>query len=161
MKNYITTVSAIAILVCIVSCSKKNDSEIVFIDTIKVFEGFDMKKDYDKKLENDLVKESQLMDSVNQLLNKATQANDELGILKLKKDYFLAEKILNEKFQKLSQKYTSEVNERLNEYIKEFGKKNEYDFILGSSGQGNIMYVKEGHEVTSEVISFVNENYSK
>jgi outer membrane protein len=163
MHNQILFKTAIIafLFISIVSCSESEKQKIVFMDTFKVFEGFEMKKDYDQKIEKELKYESQLLDSVGVLLNSATQTKDELAVMKFKKDYYIAEKLFNEKLQTLSQKYTSEVNTRLNEYLKEYGKEKGYDFILGSSGQGNIMYVQESNEVTEDVLKFVNVKYSK
>jgi outer membrane protein len=158
MKKYFTL---LIITIALFSCENSENQKIVFMDTIKVFEEFEMKKDYDTKMEKDLKSESQLVDSIGTLLNEATQVKDEALIMKLKKDYFIVEKVFNEKFEKLSQQYTSEVNTRLNDYLKDFGKENGYDFILGSSGQGNIMFVKESNDKTKDILKYVNSKYSK
>jgi outer membrane protein len=137
---------------------KTDNQKIVFIENAKVFEQFNMKKDYDKKIEKDMLMESQLIDSIGVLINKNAQS-DSLILLKLKKDYYIAEQLFNKKFQELSSKYTSDVNIRLNTYIQDFGKKFNYDFILGSGGQGNVMFVKKNQDVTEDIIKYINEKY--
>lgn len=138
----------------ITSCS--SDQKIVYIDMARVFEGFEMKKDYDARIEKDLSAESHLLDSVNKLMQTAS---DSISIQKLKKDYYLAEQVFNSKFQSLSQQYTSDVKKRLNQYINEFGEANGYSFILGANGQGSIMYAAKEGDVTKQLIEYVNKKY--
>ena len=152
---------AVLTALMLVSCSSEDRlKSIGFMQNIKVFEEFAMKKDYDKIMEDEMKNEMNLLDSLGVLLKGNVDQQDSLLIYKLKKDYFLAEQLYNSKFEQLSTKYTTEVNERLNTYIKEFSKEKGYIFILGSGGQGNVMYVEETHDVTEELIKYVNNKYS-
>ena len=66
----------------------------------------------------------------------------------------------NHKFQENSTRYTQEVNERLNQYIEQYAEENGYDFILGSNGQGNVMYAKKENNVTDDLIKYINNEFN-
>lgn len=144
------------------SCSDKSaEKQIVFMDTAKVFEQFEMKKDYDTKLEKDLINESNLLNTISTKIDAAQKQNDVQNVQLLEKDFAGAQQLFNQKFQSLSNQYTQEVNTRLNDYLKSFGKENNHWIILGSSGQGNVMYVTDQADITEEVVKYVNTKYSK
>ncbi|WP_139926240.1 OmpH family outer membrane protein [Hymenobacter sp. DG01] len=59
------------------------------------------------------------------------------------------------------QKLDKEVLDEVNAYIKQYGKEKGYDFILGATDNGNIVYAAEGTDVTEEVLKGLNEQYAK
>ena len=69
----------------------------------------------------------------------------------------------NIKLEEYQKHFTSTVSEqvweRLNGYIIEYGQENNYEMIFGASGNGNIMYSKEGFDITEQVINYANEKY--
>lgn len=135
-----------------------SNKRTVVIDSFKVFEGFQLKKDYDAKIEKEFEAEKAQLDSMGYKFNTL---KNPLEIDALKKQFVIRKQQFDEKFQSVSQKYTNEVYERLNTYIKEFGKKNNLGVIIGSNGQGNVMYRDEAMDVTDKLLAFINEKYSK
>ena len=135
-----------------------SNKETVIIDSFKVFEGFQLKKDYDVKIEKEFAAEKAELDSMGYKFNTL---KNPLEIDALKKQFVIKKRQFDEKFQAVSQKYTNEVYERLNTYIKEFGKKNNFGIIIGSNGQGNVMYRDDAMDVTEKLITFINDKYSK
>ncbi|MBL4863191.1 MAG: OmpH family outer membrane protein [Crocinitomicaceae bacterium] len=161
MKKSIYSVLIVMIATLIVSCNGDGNSQrIVFMENAKVFEKFEMKKDYDKLIERDLSNEVKQLDSLGLEINKQITLGDSLSVFKLKKQYYIIEQQYNKTFESISSKYTNEVNDRLNEYLKLFSEEKGYDLILGSSGQGNVMYIKEGVDISDELIKFINHKYS-
>lgn len=59
----------------------------------------------------------------------------------------------------LSDKYTADIWKEINRYISDYGKENGYDFIFGASGSGNLMFAKDAHNVTEDIIEYVNRRY--
>lgn len=160
MKKF--TLINIVIAIVMLSCqdSSSCDKKIVFMNNNKVFEEFEMKKDYDLKISQDLAEELQNIKAIEseiQKLSSSNKANPE----ELKLTYLQAQQSYNAKFEELSVKYTSEVNERLNEYIKKFSNENNYDFILGSGGQGNVMFVNDSLNITESLIKYINKCYGQ
>lgn len=137
------------------------ENKVVFIENIKVFENFQMKKDYDKMIEKDLMIESVSIDSLGKSVNDIVNSTsmDKKLIEAKKAQYFSAKQAFDNKFAQLSKEYTAQVYERLNIYLKEYGKKKGLKLILGSNGEGNVMYVEKGVDVTEDVISYINNKY--
>lgn len=135
-------------------------NSIVYMDKIKVFDNFQMKKDYDLLIEKELMPERSALDAS---ANKINQFNskDTTHLFELKKDYFIKKEAFDQKFKQSSEKYTMAVYEKLNAYIKEFAESKSYDFVLGTSGEGNIMYVSDSKDISEELIVFINTKYNK
>jgi len=161
--NYIVIVIALVSLgLSVFLLLNKQSDEVqlktVFMDSFLVFEEFEMKKDYDKRLEGEIGTEQAALDALGAQLNATT---DPLKIAALKKEFTVKKLAFDEKFNAVSQQYTSEVYKRLNDYIKAYGKKHHYGVILGSNGQGSVMYVDEKQDVTKDLIKYINQQYAK
>ncbi len=50
---------------------------------------------------------------------------------------------------------------KVKEYVKEYGKNNDYTYIFGSNESANIMYAKDGLDITEEILEKLNESYKK
>jgi outer membrane protein len=150
-----------AVTVLVVACGEDKqtaEGSIVFMDNFKVFEEFEMKKDYDAMLEQQLGTEQSKLDSLSTILNGL---KDPLEIAKQKKTLFEAQQVFDQRFGGLSDKYTQEVYQRLNKYIQAYGKQNGYRMIMGSNGQGSVMYVDTTANVTADLIKYINKEYTK
>jgi outer membrane protein len=55
--------------------------------------------------------------------------------------------------------YKAQIGKQLNQYIKDFGNKNGYDFILGKDESFNVPFAKENRNITADVKKYVNEVY--
>jgi outer membrane protein len=161
MKHYVIAVMALfAFIVATASCGGKETPapKIVFMDNFKVFEAFEMKKDYDKMIEKQLGSEQLQLDSMASVLN-ALQNPVQIDVKK--KQLFEAQQAFEQRFQSLSDQYTQEVYARLNTYIKAYGKEKGYTMIMGSDGQGSVMYVDTTVNITTDLIRYINKEYTK
>lgn len=61
--------------------------------------------------------------------------------------------------QELSDKYTVDLWKEINQHLTHFGKERGYDFIFGATGNGTIMFANDAHDVTNEVITYLNTQY--
>lgn len=136
-------------------------NKVVYIDNIRVFNEFQMKKDYDLLIEKDLIIESKKLDSIGQFVSKLDRTPNVIPayLASQKQIYFSYKQDFEEKYQKLSKNYTQQVYERLNAYVAEFGEQKEFRIILGTNGDGGIMYVAKNADVTELVISYINKKY--
>lgn len=101
-------------------------------------------KAYEKERSGMSAKERQLKEEI--LRNKQQQVNQYQDAVKLK---------ARDQEQLLTQ---SAVN-LVNDYIKEYGKKKGYDYILGATGQGNIVYARESKDITKVILEGLNKEY--
>jgi hypothetical protein len=66
---------------------------------------------------------------------------------------------IQKKLKEEDQKATQTVINDINDYVKEYGKKHNYDIIFGASGAGNIMYAKESTDLTEVVLEGLNKEF--
>ena len=50
---------------------------------------------------------------------------------------------------------------RVKKFLKQYGKKEGYDYIYGTGVTASVLYAKEQYDITKDVIKALNENYSK
>jgi len=55
--------------------------------------------------------------------------------------------------------YSTMVISQMNQYIKEYGKENEFDLILGTTNTGNVLYGDESIDLTNDLVRYINEQY--
>lgn len=120
----------------------------------EVFNGFAGKQELENKLNVVKAQHKAWADSVILLL----QTKESQSLLKVYQDN-LANFQLQE--QELSQRYTSDIWKQINHYLAEFGKEKGYVFIFGASGDGNLMYADDTHNITMEVVTFINMKYKE
>lgn len=144
----------------------KGRTRMVYVNTYSLYNEFKLKKELEEKLKKTGLARRVLLDSikgkiqllsVRQVGSETEDRNQELNMLK--EAYFMKEKEINKENDVQAQSYTDQVWEQLNQYIKDYGDAKGYDYILGATGQGNLMYAKESNDITKEVIEFVNERY--
>lgn len=83
------------------------------------------------------VKIKSLEQEVYQFVNKMNQSNTE-------EDKKLTEGILNQ----------------INSFVSDYGKKNEYKIIFGTTSSGNLMYAEDNMDITEEILNVMNQNYT-
>ena len=51
------------------------------------------------------------------------------------------------------------VVEKMRKYVKEYGKKNGYDYIYGTGDAASVLYAKDGFDITEKIIKELNDKY--
>lgn len=144
--------------------------KIYFVDNIKLFSSFSMKKQLEKELIISQKKDEVHLDSLRMMLNglyssmaDSKNKNNEAMIIRsrqLEQHIAASEMEIAEKNERLVHDTDEKIWTRLNRYVSEYGEKNECKLILGSSGNGNIMYGVQQVDITTAVIDFVNQRYT-
>lgn len=147
---------------------KEQQLKVGYIQINQVFEEFDMKKDMVEKLKLETKAKRDLVDSLAvgvQLLSDEISNSDEPteameSALQYKRvQYFNHRQEYENMMQEKTQQYDQEIVGRLNNLVKDYAKKNKYDFIYGADGSGFLMYGSKGHDVTEQVIQYLNKIY--
>jgi outer membrane protein len=68
---------------------------------------------------------------------------------------------LDKKAAEEDQKMTEGVLNQINSHIKVYGESNGYDAIFGTTSNGNLLYGKDGIDITEEILKELNGNYMK
>jgi len=137
-----------------------------YIDIPKVYEAFLLKKELAAKFENTRNARQQVLDSLKLKLQVLKHHIDDPGSENEQKEY---QQILQEYYsqeerfaqdnQTQSNQYNDQVITQLNQYVADFGEKNNYDIIFGANSDGSIMYAKNVHDISEDIISYINMRY--
>jgi outer membrane protein len=100
-------------------------------------------KSYEKERSRMTNKEKELKEEL--LRNKQMQINQYQEAIKLK---------AKDEEQLLTQTAVNAIND----FIKEYGKKHGYKYIIGATGQGNLLYANEGNNITDKIIIGLNND---
>lgn len=134
----------------------------------EVYNGFDLKKETEKKFLHTKNARDKVLDSLAlevQLLGKKIEAEQEKNTETInqfntkREEYYQRRKTYEEDNNALSKQYDQEILTQLNQYVKDFGNEHNYTYIFGNDGNGSLMYGKDAKNVTPEVIEYINDKY--
>ena len=126
---------------------KESTSRQGYILNQKVFDGFEGKKELALELQQLETQHKAWVDSV------LTVPGDNQAMINARAEAFRAH------VASLSERYTSDIWNRINTYVSAYGREHGYAYIFGASGEGNIMYAGESEDITEDVVKYINERY--
>ncbi|MBN4061731.1 OmpH family outer membrane protein [Bacteroidales bacterium AH-315-I05] len=145
-----------------------NQPKVAYLKTNELYDGFELSKELDNKYMVTQTARKELLDSLKirlQVLSREIEINqikqgEEIKRFQvLREEYYLKEQQFSEDNKALMQQYNNQILNQLNQYVQEYGEKYNYQFILGASGSGSLMYANEQDNVTKEVLKYANERY--
>ncbi len=166
MKKYIQPLLLVLLVAFAVFWSSFNSKKIAYVNTISVYDGFKMKKELEDKYKKVQLTRQNLLDSIRfkieyiSVKGKDLTDSDRSQINELQRSYLYKEKEFNSNNEATGQQYTEQIWKQINQYLEDYGKENNYDIIFGANGQGNIMFAKEGDDITKDVSEYINKKYS-
>ena len=153
--NLIAVVTLLSI-VSVYLLNKESRQKIVHFDNAKVFSEFNLSKELSALGMQQINPQKKKVDSLVVILQQKENLKNKEEIERL----FMTE---NTKLQKMSETISNQTNyqiwSRINEYAKAFGDQKEYQIILGTTGNGNIMYAESSVDVTNDFIAYANKKY--
>lgn len=143
------------------------EKKIVFVKTGELFDGFEMKKELERSFISVQSGRKQQLDSlelelnmINNQIGQDGRKQDLIEIFEVKRDFFLQRKEQFEEDDALMQdQYTSKIKKQLNQYVADYGKEHNCDYILGAEGSGALMFAKDKDDVTKDVLMYINKKY--
>ena len=133
-----------------------------------LYNGFDMKKEMEKKYLEVKNAREKILDSLEVELkmigSRIRQENgkDKARIASFegkRNDYLELKKTYGEDDAALSKKYDQQILAQLNQYVKNYGEQNKYSYIFGNDGNGSLMYAADAENITKEVTAYINLKY--
>ncbi len=133
--------------------------EIVYIDNIRLFNGFNMTKDLNKINGDKIKKQKKKLDSL-YIIYDIFRDNDQTDKLEaLGTQLRNEDQVLNAMNKRFSNEISQTVWNRLNTYVDEYSTANDYKIVLGTQGNGNVMYAQKEKDITDEVLNYSNSRY--
>jgi outer membrane protein len=169
-KNILIMVMSVTLLagaVALILIMNKPKTGYVLIE--QVYSNFDFKKELEKKYDSIKMERKKIIDSLEMNLRLAElQLRKKKSITDIeaqefdsaKQVFFLKSKQMNEDNASLSAQYDKQILTQLNQYIKNYGTENGYEYIFGNDNNGSLMYADNTHNISDEVTKYVNAKYN-
>lgn len=149
--------------------------QVVYVESNRILQGFSLAISANKayatemeKLENNL---KTIEDSLNTVVTELKSGyemvnNDKRKVLatrltKWNEDYKRYSNYIREQAETRRAEIMKPVIESANGYIEIWCSENGYDLVLGTSGEGNIVYADHALNVTTPVLKALNEHYAE
>jgi len=166
--NYIHVLLSVIIVLSLafigILLNKKD--KIVYVEMETVYNDFSMKKELEAKLTNVQQLRKHILDSIkidaNALSLAVTSEKDIDGLRKFeakKQEYLMKQQNFEEDNQSLTKKYDTQIWKQINQYLKDYGKEGDYEIVIGSVGNGSVMYAVDQLNITKDVLDYINSRY--
>jgi outer membrane protein len=170
MKKYLVIVSIAVFVLALIQLILFNlyTPRIAYVDNNQLYQKYKGKLEIEKKYIKDKEREQALMDSLYLELTFMQKKIETSSVKNIKDErLFLDKKATFESLttsfenrnKNIQSKYLEQIWAQINQYVKQYGKEKQYDYVLGATGNGNIMFAHEKKDVTSEVIEYINSKY--
>ncbi|WP_405206222.1 OmpH family outer membrane protein [Aquimarina sp. LLG6339-5] len=151
----------------------QSSSDLVYVDVNKLLDGYKrtkiVKAEFDEKAKTMKSNVDSLLANWQKELK--TYEKERSGLSK--KELELKQQLLGNKQQQINnyqqavqkqlqeedKKVTQTVINDINDFVKEYGKKNGYKVIFGATGSGTIMYGEESADLTDKVLEELNAEF--
>ena len=157
----------------IISCQQ---NKTAYVNNSEIMEGFEKLEQTEARFTQEeealkakidaMVAESGYQDLVKEYQSKQGQMSEakeeELynQIMQIQQRLGQQQQMNNQQFQERKTAEMDSLVKLVKDFIKEYGKENGYTYIYGANESGNILYGKEGLDITDEVTQALNEKYS-
>lgn len=164
----ITCVGLLAVMNFLQDYFGVSEKKSGYVEIPLLFEQFEMKQELQQKMEVDLKDKRILLDSLmfqlqtinNELDSQEDPAEKDIRKFQNLQQYYLQQKQTVEAYSiEQTEKYDQQILDQLNQYVKDFGDKYEYEYVFGVNNNGTIMYAKQPNNITEEVVTFINARY--
>lgn len=148
-------------------------SQQVYVDVNKLIDGYNRTKEVRAEFETKAKTLNANVDSLMVNWQDELKAYEKERSKMTKKELELKQQLLSNKQQQLNnyqqaiqkqiqeedQKATQTIINDINDYVKLYGKENDYDIIFGATGAGTIMYASEMADLTDKVLEGLNKEF--
>ncbi|WP_346882333.1 OmpH family outer membrane protein [uncultured Algibacter sp.] len=139
-------------------CLGKKEDKIVYVDNIKLFNNFNMTKDIKLVEETKIKKQGKILDSLYAIFENSKNKEDN-AFKNLQQQIAYKSKAFQELQDNYSHNLSNNVWARLNSYIKDYALIHNLKVILGTNGNGNVMYGEASINITTKILEFSNRKY--
>jgi outer membrane protein len=136
-------------------------SKTAYVKNQVLFNDFKLTKELKSKFENTDNARRHILDSL--LLDYKYRASGKKAnpqqLALLERNYYEKKEAFEQQNTELTENYDKQIWTRINQYVKEYCKSKQYDYVFGVSGDGALMYAGESHDITAEVVEYMNTSY--
>lgn len=174
MNKLALPLSIVALLVAVGTFFySQSTSDLVYVDVNEMLEGYKRTKivraEFEKKAATMKANVDSLVTGWQTELKTYEKERSKMS----KKELELKQELLSNKQQQIGnyqqaiqkqlaeedKKATQTVVNDINDFVKEYGKNHGHDVIFGAVGNGNIMYAKDGTNLTPKLVELLNAEF--
>jgi outer membrane protein len=148
-----------------------NEQKTAYVDTTKLIQEYKEMKDVEQEFTSKSDKVKVQLDSLAQNFQADVKAyqekmsgmsadarkETEAGLMQRQQAIQQQQQMMGNQLRKESDVVIDSIVTKVKDYVKEYGKKNNYTYIFGSNESANIMYAKEGLDITEEILKKLND----
>jgi len=105
--------------------------------------------EFQRKLEN------------NAFLSRERAEQEQNRLMRKEQDLQQLNAKLSQELMDVQQKISEELRDTINAFLKSYNKNKRYEMILSNTASDNILLANDGYDITQEVITLLNERYTK
>ena len=160
-------------MLAFMSCQQTQ--KIGYVDNATLVNDYQEKKDIEAQLQSKIDAFQKRTDSLRQAfqleINEAeikARRMSQKNVQKLSKDLQDKETALSQRVQfeqqqiaQESQSKNDSLIKKVKDFVKDYGNKNGYSFILGSNEAGSVMYGQDSSDLTQTILDLLNAQYKE
>lgn len=155
--SLINTIAIILLISVFIFNHFFTSEEIVYIDNIKLFDGFNMTKEMKKVGEKEFNVRKIILDSLYSKLQSASVSESEKKMLMPK---FIQGKGELEQFNQIfAGEESLKIWSRIHDYVNQYSEENNYELIIGSSNKESVLFASKKNDKTTELLYYINKKY--
>lgn len=168
LKNIAILVSLICGVSALVLSVKNSSIRTVYIDMGRIYEEFHLSIELNAELTKTVAVRKRMLDSLYENLRTETQKSEKLTTIskeaidhlkKLEEEYLYKRSNIEKENQSQTEICNEKIWKQINSYVERYGKEMNYNYILGTTAQGNIMYGAKNNNVSDQLIEYINLHY--
>ncbi|WP_281239383.1 OmpH family outer membrane protein [Flavobacterium praedii] len=135
----------------------KSNKEIVYVDTVKLFDGFVMTKEMKRVGEKEFNSRKLVLDNLYSNLQSPTISASEKK--ELMQQFIQGKEELEQFNQTFAAEQTTKIWSRIKSYTAEFSKDKNYQLVVGSDNKQAVLFADEKIDVTNDLLTYLNKKY--
>lgn len=135
----------------------KSNKEIVYVDTVKLFDGFVMVKEMKRVGEKEFNSRKLVLDNLYSNLQSPTISASEKK--ELMQQFIQGKEELEQFNQTFAAEQTTKIWSRIKSYTAEFSKDKNYQLVVGSDNKQTVLFADEKIDVTNDLLIYLNKKY--
>ncbi len=165
-----------ALALSVIACEQKSESaafKTAYVDTNKLLEEYTEAKDLDAKYKakademgKELKLEAERFQADAAAFERNARANGEIWarqnsgpLQKRQQELQYAQQAILQRLQQESGVEMDTMVSSVKRFIKDYGKKNGYDYIYGTGEAVSILYAQDKYDITADIIKALNDKY--
>ena len=135
----------------------KSNTQIVYVDTAKLFDGFAMTKEMKRVGEKEFNSRKLTLDNLYSNLQAPTINSLEKKVLM--QQFIQGKEELEQFNQTFAAEQTAKIWSRIKSYTSGFSKDKDYHLVIGSDNKQTVLFADEKIDVTNELLTYLNKKY--